>query len=68
MDHNTDLNWRKSSYSGGSATSENCVEVAATHPGHVAIRDSKNPNGPILKFPATDWASFINGIRAGKYA
>ena len=37
--------WRKSSYSGGSTG--NCVEVAEAN-GGIAIRDSKNPAGPVL--------------------
>ena len=36
--------WRKSSYSGGGGNA--CVEVAA---GLGAIRDSKNPTGPVLR-------------------
>jgi hypothetical protein len=42
MDLST-ANWRKSSFSAGG--SDNCVEVAAL-PGAVAIRDSKDPQGP----------------------
>ncbi len=36
--------WHKSTYSGGGG--QNCVEVAVL-PGSVAIRDSKNPDGPV---------------------
>jgi hypothetical protein len=34
--------WRKSSYNGG-----NCVEVASNLLSIVAVRDSKNPEGPV---------------------
>jgi hypothetical protein len=39
------IKWRKSSLSGG--TDENCVEIAHL-PGAIAIRDSKDPRGPML--------------------
>ncbi|WP_424861340.1 DUF397 domain-containing protein [Streptomyces sp. MMS24-I29] len=47
--------WRKSSYS--SDQGGQCVEVAA-HPAAVHIRDSKNPEGPILTITPTTWAAF----------
>ncbi|MBB5119119.1 DUF397 domain-containing protein [Streptomyces eurocidicus] len=55
-----DLNaadWHKSSYSNGSGG--NCVEVALRIPGFVPVRDSKRPDGPVLRFPPTAWAAFI---------
>ncbi|MEO6083136.1 MAG: DUF397 domain-containing protein [Umezawaea sp.] len=51
-----DLNWHKSSYSGNSTG--NCVELALTEQG-AAVRDSKNPTGPRLDFPATAWRAFV---------
>jgi hypothetical protein len=54
--------WRKSSYSGNGGS--NCVEVASSLPGVVAVRDSKNPDGPILTFSRDEWASFITRLRA----
>ena len=53
--------WRKSSYSGNGGG--DCVEVARNLPGVVAVRDSKNPDGPILTFSRDEWASFITGLR-----
>ncbi|WP_328463877.1 DUF397 domain-containing protein [Streptomyces sp. NBC_00448] len=50
------LDWRKSTYS-GSAGGE-CVEVAAC-PHTVHVRDSKDPEGPALAFPADAWAAFL---------
>ncbi|MFF8938837.1 DUF397 domain-containing protein [Streptomyces paradoxus] len=53
--------WRKSSYSDGGGT--NCLEVADGHAGIVPVRDSKRPDGPILVFGASPWASFLEGVR-----
>jgi hypothetical protein len=55
--------WRKSSYS--SSQGDNCVEVA-TLPGGIAVRDSKDPNGPILHFSADAWRAFLDGVKAGE--
>lgn len=54
-----DLNradWRKSSFSGNNGGA--CVEVARNLPGFVAVRDSKDPDGPALVFTRADWAAF----------
>ncbi|MFD5233073.1 DUF397 domain-containing protein [Streptomyces qaidamensis] len=53
----TTVVWRKSFYSDGGAS--NCLEVADDHPGIVPVRDSKRPDGPILVFGASPWASFL---------
>ncbi|MFD5159488.1 DUF397 domain-containing protein [Streptomyces hawaiiensis] len=52
--------WRKSSYSDGGQT--NCVEVA-DGAGTVPVRDSKQPDGPILLFGASPWATFLAGVK-----
>lgn len=49
------VHWRKSTRSTDTA---NCVEVA--FPGlAVGVRDSKNPAGPLLTFPAGTWSAFL---------
>ncbi|MFD7611846.1 DUF397 domain-containing protein [Streptomyces sp. NPDC059828] len=53
--------WRKSSYSGGSGG--DCLEVADDHPGIVPVRDSKNPEGPKLVFPAAAWSAFVADVK-----
>ncbi|GAA2307188.1 DUF397 domain-containing protein [Streptomyces violaceusniger] len=55
--------WHKSSYSsnGGGA----CVEVADNLPGIVPVRDSKDPDGPVLIFPNGSWAAFIASLKTG---
>ena len=54
--------WRKSSYSGGNGG--DCVEVAAALPDAIAVRDSKDSDGPKLIFTPADWAAFTAAIRA----
>jgi hypothetical protein len=71
--HTPDLSraaWRKSSYSNGSGGS--CVEVATlASPAsltaqHIAVRDSKDPGGPVLTFTAHQWLQLITSIKAGR--
>jgi Domain of unknown function (DUF397) len=57
--------WRKSSYSGGNGGA--CVEVARNLPGAVAVRDSKDPDGPRLAFAPEEWTAFTAGVKAGDF-
>lgn len=61
------LTWRKSSRSnGGDANQTNCVEVTET-PDLVAMRDSKDPAGPVLAFTRAEWRTFLGGVRASEF-
>ncbi|MFD5480677.1 DUF397 domain-containing protein [Streptomyces hawaiiensis] len=53
--------WRKSTYSDGGAN--NCLEIAANCPGTAPVRDSKQPDGPVLVFGASPWASFLAYVK-----
>lgn len=67
MSENVDLagaSWSKSSYSGNGGQ---CVEVAPSFPGLMPVRDSKNPHGPALVFPADAWESFVTAVRSGEF-
>jgi hypothetical protein len=56
--------WRKSTRSGPNC--DNCVEVAFAD-GVVAVRDSKNPTGPVLIFTPDEWDSFIAGAKHNEF-
>ena len=57
----TGAEWRKSSYS--SANGGACVEVADSLPGVIAVRDSKDPDGPKLMFSRAVWLTFTAAVR-----
>jgi hypothetical protein len=57
--------FRRSSHS---TAAGNCVEVAELPSGHRAVRDSKDPAGPVLTCTATEWAAVTAGIRAGDFS
>lgn len=57
--------WRKSSKS--SDNGGQCVEVASNVPGVVAVRDSKDPDGPALLFTPAEWRSFVGGVKIGDF-
>ncbi|MFJ2865755.1 DUF397 domain-containing protein [Kitasatospora sp. NPDC087314] len=56
--------WIKSSHSNNGG---DCVEVTAGFPGVLPVRDSKDPEGPALVFPADAWSSFVAAVRAGEF-
>jgi len=57
----TSAAWRTSSYSGDNGGA--CVEVGT--PGlAVTVRDSKDPDGPLLAFPADTWTIFAERVKA----
>ncbi|MEU1038175.1 DUF397 domain-containing protein [Streptomyces sp. NPDC005551] len=53
------FDFRKSSRSSGNGE---CVEVALNRPGVVAVRDSKDPDGPILRLAPGAWVSFASHL------
>ena len=56
--------WRKASHSGSNGGG--CVEVTRTPAATVAVRDSKDPDGPKLAFPAVGWREFTSRIKDGR--
>ena len=57
------VGWGKSSYSGSNGG--DCVEVARQVPAVVAVRDSTDPDGPVLAFSAGEWQAFTARIKSG---
>jgi hypothetical protein len=56
--------WRKSTRS---QAATNCVEVADLSDGACAVRDSKNPDGVVLRIAGTQWTAFTAGVRSGDF-
>jgi hypothetical protein len=54
--------WRRATL----CNSGSCVEVAGTQAG-VAVRDSKQSNGPLLHYTADEWRAFVRGVKAGEF-
>jgi Domain of unknown function (DUF397) len=54
--------WRKSSHSGNNG----CVEVAQGDD-QIAVRDSKDPSGPMLLFTRLEWQAFLAGAQDGEF-
>jgi hypothetical protein len=54
--------WRKSS---ASLANGNCAEVAA-QPGIVAVRDSQDPDGPVLVVAGSTWGAFCGRLKRGE--
>ena len=55
--------WIKSTRSNPSG---NCVEILSFQ-GDVLVRDSKDPDGPVLRFPRQLWGTFVEGVKKGEF-
>jgi hypothetical protein len=58
------LEWFTSSFS---ANGQSCVECARTPDGGMAVRDTKNRTGAVLRFTDDEWQAFIAGVRNGEF-
>ena len=59
----TVLRWRKSSRSSSSA----CVHVARVNDEYIAIRNSNDPDGPMVLFNRREIAAFRAGLKDGEF-
>jgi hypothetical protein len=57
--------WQKSSFSGNG--NNNCVEVASLPTGEIAVRNSRDPNGPTLIYTQAEVEALIQGARNGDF-
>jgi hypothetical protein len=60
----SDSRWIKSSLS---FSNSNCVEVASLPAGEIGVRDSKDSEGPVLRFTPGEWHAFLGGVRKGEF-
>ena len=60
----SDSCWIKSSLS---FSNGNCVEVADLPDGEIGVRDSKDPEGSVLRFTSGEWHAFLGGVRNGEF-
>jgi hypothetical protein len=58
------LNWVKSSLS---FSNGNCVEVAGLADGGIGVRNSRDPEGGMLRFTPDEWRAFLGGARNGEF-
>jgi hypothetical protein len=56
------LLWRKAKRSIGNG---DCVEIAANT--QIAVRDSKDPAGPVLRYSPDSWRLFLSEARRGTF-
>ncbi|MET8335878.1 DUF397 domain-containing protein [Streptosporangium canum] len=71
----SNLKWQKSSFTGNNGG--DCVEIAeldtgSQRPDHKpdathAVRDSKDPSGPVLYFNPGEWQAFLSGVKASEF-
>ncbi len=50
-----------------SFSNSNCVEVASLLDGEIGVRDSKDSEGPVLRFTPGEWHAFLGGVRNGEF-
>jgi hypothetical protein len=58
------FNWIKSSLS---FSNGNCVEVASLPEGEIGVRNSRDAQGPVLRFTSDEWYAFLGGVRNGEF-
>jgi Domain of unknown function (DUF397) len=63
------VQWRKSSFSGDTGTSNGglCVEVGALPDGRIAVRNSNYPEAGAVYFTRAEMTAWIHGVKAGEF-
>lgn len=56
--------WLKSSFSFANG---NCVEVSGLDAAEILVRNSRDPEGGVLRFTPAEWDAFLGGVRLGEF-
>lgn len=56
--------WIKASASSGNGA---CVETTSIRPDEICVRNSRDPEGPVLRFTKQEWVAFVAGVKAGEF-
>ncbi|MFG2127373.1 DUF397 domain-containing protein [Streptomyces sp. NPDC048751] len=59
-----DACWIKTRHSNAEG---NCVEVAALTGGDIAMRNSRDPDGPALVYTPAEITAFLSGVKDGEF-
>jgi hypothetical protein len=62
--HLPEVRWQKSRSSGSRG---NCVEMARLPSGEVALRNSRDPHGPVLIYTPAEIEALIQGAKDGDF-
>jgi Domain of unknown function (DUF397) len=60
----TRVTWRRS---GQGAAPGSSVEIAVLESGEIGMRDSADPDGPMLVYTRAELAAFLDGARKGEF-
>jgi hypothetical protein len=61
-----EVGYQKSTFSANGS----CIEVGSGTDGAcgmIHVRDSKDPEGPVLSFTPSEWTAFVAGVRNGEF-
>lgn len=56
--------WIKASFSGPQGA---CVETRSVVEDEICVRNSRDPEGPQLRFTKQEWVAFVAGVKAGEF-
>lgn len=60
----TERVWKKPTKCGSNGC--DCIEVSVA-PNDIWVRNSKDPNGTVLKFNDGEWNAFVHGAKDGEF-
>lgn len=65
MEHDlTTARWVKARASTGNGA---CVETTSVRADEICVRNSRDPQGPVLRFTKEEWTAFVSGVKAGEF-